>query len=74
MPYFSVEDIPVPICEGSFIELDREGTLDKVTCPREWTCPICGAELWVDVNEILVGPKKGLYFATVPHHYSKEQT
>ena len=35
---------------------------------------LCGAELWADLEEYIEGPKKGLFFASVPTHYSGENS
>ena len=69
MPYFTDDDIPEPCCEGSFIELDWEGTSpDDPTFPR-LICPFCSINLGITAEEVLCGPKKGLFFASVPIHY-----
>lgn len=74
MPYFTEADITEPWCDGSFNDLDWEGRGDDESRPHQITCSVCGAKLWVDFEEYLVGPKKGLFFASMPHHYPGEHS
>ena len=74
MPYFTDADVPEPMCDGSFIDFKWEGTWDDESRPRQMTCSVCGAKLRVDAEEYLVGPKTGLFFACVPHHYPSENS
>lgn len=74
MPYFTAEDIPEPFCDGSLTDLGWEGRWDDASRPREIVCPICRARLWADLDEYLIGEKKGLFFASVPSHYGGESS
>jgi len=44
-PYLREEDVPEHACEGSFIELNWQGTWDDPTRPKEIVCPACGVKL-----------------------------
>jgi hypothetical protein len=56
-PYFRDEDIPEPMCEGSYRDLNWEGKWDDPTRPKEITCPVCGVTLKPDFEEYEIGPR-----------------
>lgn len=71
-PYFRDEDIPEPVCEGSFHDLNWEGKWDDPTRRKEIVCPVCGVTLKPDYEEYEIDEKKGLFFAWMPSHYPGE--
>ena len=74
MPYFTEADIPEPYCGDSLNDLGWEGAWEDASRPRQIICTLCGAKLWADLEEYIEGPKKGLFFAGVPTHYSGENS
>ena len=74
MPYFTAADIPEPSCERSLNDLGWEGAWEDASRPRLITCPLCGARLWADFEQYIEGPKKGLFYASVPGHYPGENS
>jgi len=71
-PYFRQEDVPETACEGSFIELDWEGAWDDPARPKEIICPVCGVKLKPVCEEYATETMKGIFFVTMPVHYSGE--
>jgi hypothetical protein len=68
-PYLREEDIPEPACEGSFVELNWQGTWDDPTRPKEIVCRICGAKLTPEYEQYESDGKKGIFFIAMPIHY-----
>jgi hypothetical protein len=75
MPYLTDAEPPPPsFCDGSLIDLEWVGAWDDESRPRQMTCAVCGAKLWVDAEEYEAGPKTGLFFAWSPLHYPGENS
>jgi hypothetical protein len=71
-PYFREKDIPEPMCEGSYLELNWEGAWDDPARPKEIVCPVCGVKLTPDCVEY-AGDDKSICFISMPHHYPGEE-
>ena len=71
-PYFRPEDIPEPMCDGSFIEFSWEGRWEDPARPIDHKCTKCGILLRLDFEEYETEEKKGLVFAYIPMHYPGE--
>ena len=67
-PYFREEDVPEPMCEGSFVELNWKGSWNDPARPKEIVCSVCGVKLKPDFEE----DEPGVFFMYMPHHYPGE--
>ena len=68
-PYFRDEDVPEPMCEGSFSELNWEGAWNDPARPKEIVCPVCGVKLTPEYEEYAIDQKQGIFFISMPMHY-----
>ena len=65
-PYFREEDVPEPACEGSYLELDREGVWHDPNRPKEIVCPVCGVKLTPYFEEYEIEEKKAFSSQACP--------
>jgi len=72
VPYFRPEDIPEPMCDGSFEDLSWEGHWEDPNRPTEYICSKSGAHLKLDFEEFIIEEEKDLIFACIPMHYPGE--